>query len=88
MKLINFIKKKLKILVNYKNKINLKHNMFFPFYGLTNEQVTKCLKFIEDSKKEQKRKEELKKLYEGKPPTSLSGMIAYSAILKNLNSQK
>ena len=27
--------------------------MLFPFYGLTNEQVTKCLKFIEDSKKEQ-----------------------------------
>ena len=63
--------------------------MFFPFYGLTfNEQVTKCLKFIEDSKKEQKRKEELKKLMESKPPTSISGMIAYSALLKNLNSQK
>tara|TARA_B100000963_G_C22242088_1_gene500495 strand:- start:98 stop:286 length:189 start_codon:yes stop_codon:yes gene_type:complete len=62
--------------------------MLFPFYGLTNEQVTKCLKFIEDSKKEQKRKEELKKLYESKPPTSLSGMIAYSALLKKLNSQQ
>ena len=62
--------------------------MFFPFYGLTNEEVTKCLKFIEDSKKEQKRKAELKKLMESKPPTSISGMIAYSALLKNLNNPK
>ena len=62
--------------------------MFFPFYGMTNEEVTKCLKYIEDSKKEQKRKEELQKLKEGKIPTSLSGMIAYAALLKNLNNQK
>ena len=62
--------------------------MFFPIYGLTNEEVTRFLKFIEDSKKEQKRKEELKKLMESKPPTSLSSMIAYSSLLKNLNSPK
>ena len=62
--------------------------MFFPFYGLTNEEVTRFLKFIEDSKKEQKRKEELKKLMESKPPTSLSSMIEYSFLLKNLNSPK
>ena len=37
--------------------------MFFPFYGLSSEQVSKYLKIIEDRKKEQERKEQIKNFY-------------------------
>lgn len=62
--------------------------MFFPFYGLSSEQVSKCLKLIDERKKEQEKKEQLKKLLSTDPPTSLFGMMAYSAALKNALEKK
>lgn len=62
--------------------------MFFPFYGLSSEQVSKYLKIIEDRKKEQERKEQIKKLLSKDPPTSLFGMMSYSAALKNALEKK
>jgi hypothetical protein len=66
--------------------------MFFPFYGLSTEQVSKIFKTIQENnekealrKKEELKKEQIRKMLNTNPPTTLSGMIGYSYLLQNLN---
>ena len=63
----------------------------FPFTGLTNEQLEKVCKTLneqrlklEKDKKEQLEKEKLKKYIKEHPPKSISDMISYGRIYTHL----